>query len=187
MSRKSPDLGNLPPGVSRLRKAGWKDAGNRRQWIAPIANPTPQKLVTTVSPIPNGYTAVTPYLIVPNTVQLLVFLELAFDACEVRRTPAPTGGALNIEVQIRDAMVMLVQVRPGHPPRVADLYHYVENVDEVYRKAVDAGATSLMAPDDMFYGERQAGVEDPAGNHWWISSRIEDLTTEDLGQRAAQM
>jgi uncharacterized glyoxalase superfamily protein PhnB len=136
--------------------------------------------------IPDGYTAVTPYLIVADTLNLLDYLSKALGAKEVRRTPAPSGPPFNIEVRIGDAMIMLVQARARHPKRPADLYHYVNDVDQVYKQAITAGGTSLMEPEDVFYGERQAGIEDPAGNRWWISARTEELTTEELAERAAQ-
>jgi uncharacterized glyoxalase superfamily protein PhnB len=138
-----------------------------------------------VSPIPDNYTAVTPYLIVLDALALFEYLQKAFKAQEVRRTQVSEGHVLNIEIKIIDAMVMLVQARANHKVRTTDLYHYVKDVDKVYRRAIKAGGTSLMEPKDMFYGERQAGVKDPAGNHWWISSRIESLTTEELSKRAA--
>ena len=143
--------------------------------------------MTNVTSIPDGYTAVTPYLIVPDVLALFNYLQEAFGAKEIRRTPAPDGTALNVDIRISDAMVMLVQARPDHPHRPADLYHYVGNVDPVYARAIEAGGASLMEPDDTFYGERQAGIEDPAGNRWWISARTEDLTSKELAARVMHM
>jgi uncharacterized glyoxalase superfamily protein PhnB len=139
-----------------------------------------------VSPIPDNYTAITPYLIVSDALALFEYLQKSFGAQEVRRTQISGSDILNIEVKIIDAMVMLVQARANHKVCTADLYHYVKDVDKVYRCAIKAGGTSLMEPEDMFYGDRQAGVKDPAGNHWWISSRKETLTTEELSKRAAK-
>lgn len=138
-----------------------------------------------VSPVPSGYHTVTPYLIVPGAPALFAYLAEAFGAVEVRRTAAPGGGVLNIEARIGDSIVMLVEARSEHDARPASLYLYVPDVDVVHARAVTAGGVSLMEPEDMFYGERSAGVADPAGNHWWISARTEDLTSDQLAARAA--
>jgi uncharacterized glyoxalase superfamily protein PhnB len=138
-----------------------------------------------VSAVPAGYHTVTPYLVVPDTPAAFAFLAAAFGAAEVRRTPTPDGGVLNIEARVGDSMVMLVQGRPGHAARPASLYLYVPDVDAAYARAVAAGSVPLLAPADMFYGDRSAGVADPAGNDWWITARREDLGTHELGARAA--
>jgi PhnB protein len=138
-----------------------------------------------VSPVPSGYHTVTPYLIVPGATALFAYLAEAFGVDEVRRTAAPGGGVLNIEARIGDSMVMLVEARSAHDARPASLYLYVPDVDVVHARAVAAGGVSLMEPEDMFYGERSAGVADPAGNHWWISARTEDLSSDELAARAA--
>jgi hypothetical protein len=62
---------------------------------------------------------------------------------------------------------------------------YVEDCDEVYQRALDAGATSFREPDNMFYGDRSAGVVDPLGYHWWIHTHIEDVSEEEMMRRAA--
>jgi uncharacterized glyoxalase superfamily protein PhnB len=65
------------------------------------------------------------------------------------------------------------------------LYVYVADVDAAYRQALQAGGRSIMEPADQFYGDRGAGVEDPAGNNWWLATRKEMLTTQELGRRVA--
>jgi PhnB protein len=62
---------------------------------------------------------------------------------------------------------------------------YVGDVDEAYQRALDAGATSVRAPEDQFYGDRNAGVKDRCGNQWWISTHKEDLTADEIAKRAA--
>lgn len=139
----------------------------------------------TVSPVPAGYRTVTPYLVVRDVPRVLDFVTRAFDAVELRRTPAPAGGVLNVEVRVGDSTVMLVEARAAHDARPAALYLYVPDTDAAYARAVAAGGRSLLAPVDMFYGDRSAGVEDPGGTQWWIATRLEDLTSEELGARAA--
>jgi uncharacterized glyoxalase superfamily protein PhnB len=140
----------------------------------------------TIPPIPDGYSTITPYLVVANAVSLFQFLARAFGATEIRRSPMPDGSVLNIEARIGSSMVMIVQGRQAHDIRPFALYMYVPDVDAAYRQALDAGGRSIMEPADQFYGDRGAGIEDPAGNNWWLATRIESLTTEELGRRIAR-
>jgi PhnB protein len=137
----------------------------------------------TTTPIPSGYATLTPYLVVPDAVALFAFLVRAMTATEVRRTSRPDGSVLNIEVRIGSSMMMLVQGRPEHDVRTTASYVYVPNVDEAYAQAISAGGASTMSPQDQFYGDRGAGFRDPVGNDWWLATRIEDLSDEDLARR----
>ena len=136
-----------------------------------------------ISAVPKGYTTITPYLVVHDPLTLFNFLQHAFGAVEVRRSPLPNGGVFNIEVKIGDAMVMIVLAREDHDLRTTALYLYVTNVDEVYEKAIVAGGKSLLLPEDQFYGDRCAGIQDFEGNNWWIAQRVEDLTSGEIGER----
>jgi len=69
-------------------------------------------------------------------------------------------------------------------PGTIYLYVYVNDTDAVYKRALQAGATSLMEPSDQFYGDRNAGVKDPVGNYWWIATHIEDVPPAELAKRA---
>ena len=66
----------------------------------------------------------------------------------------------------------------------AMLHLYVEDADATYRRALEAGATSVREPSNQFYGDRAGGVKDAAGNQWWIATRIEDVPPEELKKRA---
>jgi PhnB protein len=66
------------------------------------------------------------------------------------------------------------------------IYLYVKDADATYKRALQAGATSLMEPADQFYGDRSAGVKDPVGNYWWIATHKEDLSSEELRKRAEE-
>ena len=92
---------------------------------------------------------------------------------------------MNIEARIGDAMLMIVQGRPGHERRTAAFYVYVADVDAAYARAIAAGGSSTMEPADQFYGDRGAGFKDPFGNDWWLATRLEDLSTEELARRVA--
>ena len=60
------------------------------------------------------------------------------------------------------------------------IHLYVENVDDVYKRALSAGANSLREPADQFYGERNAQVRDPSGHCWDISTQIEEVSPEEM-------
>ncbi len=136
-----------------------------------------------VDPIPEGYRTVTPYLPVPGVAGVIEFLKKAFDAEEQLRMPGPNDTVMHAEMKIGDSVVMM-----GEPPNLADampamLYVYVADVDESYRRAVDAGGTSMQEPKNEFYGDRVAAVKDPAGNVWYLSTHVEDVPDDELQRR----
>lgn len=135
--------------------------------------------------IPDGYHSVTPYLVVEGAARLIDFLKRAFDAEETERLAAPEGQIGHAEVRIGDSVVMIGDARGQFAAMPTMLYLYVADADATYRRALDAGATSLQAPADQFYGDRSAGIVDPAGNRWYIATRIDDLSRDELERRAA--
>jgi PhnB protein len=138
------------------------------------------------NPIPEGFHTVTPYLIVPDVSAELDFIERALGGVVTERVPTPDGTLMHGEVRIGNSMVMLGQANEHHPPLPCMLYLYVADVDAAYRQAVDAGAESLREPVDEFYGDRTAGVGDAAGVQWWLATRIETLSSEELARRGAE-
>ena len=138
-----------------------------------------------VKPIPDGFHSVTPYLVVEGVASLVDFLKQAFDAKEIERTMLPDGTVMHAQVKIGDSFVMMGEARGESTPRPASLYLYVTDTDATYRRALQAGATSIMEPADQFYGDRNLGVKDPAGNQWWIATHKEDVSSEEIGRRAA--
>ena len=137
-----------------------------------------------VKAIPDGYHAVTPYLVVQGAAKLIDFLKQAFDAQETFRMPMPDGTIMHAEVKIGDSMVMMGEASEQWKPMPAALYLYVTDADAVYKRALQAGATSIMEPADQFYGDRHGGVKDPSGNMWWIATHKEDVAPEELKKRA---
>ncbi len=137
-----------------------------------------------VKPIPDGYHSVTPYLTVPDAAGLIEFLQRAFDAQEVHRFTRD-GTVSHAEVRIGDSVVKLGQAGGEWKPMSAALHLYVPDADAVYRRALQAGATSVREPADQFYGDRMAGVQDPLGNQWWIATHIEDVSPVEMALRAA--
>ena len=141
-----------------------------------------------VKPVPDGYTAVTPYLVAEDAPRLIDFLVEAFGAVERMRMPMPDGGIGHAEVEIAGAAVMLGSASPpDFPPVAAQLHLYVEDADAVYARAVAAGATAIAEPADQFYGDRLGRIADPAGNVWSIATHIEDVTTEQMMERMAAL
>ncbi len=125
-----------------------------------------------------GFHTVTPYLIAPSAVELVDFVKEAFGAVESFRTTGSAGG-LHCEVTIGDSM-MMIGGGPGFDARPAAIHLYVPDVDQVYARAVAAGATSTGEPADQEYGERLAAVKDIGGNEWYIAKRFDPAPIQDL-------
>ena len=143
--------------------------------------------MTSVNPIPDGYTAVTPYLIVDNAAAMLDFLAAAFGAVERLRVPMPGGGIGHAEVEIDGAALMVSDSIPEYPATSTLIHLYVTDVDAVYARAVQAGATSVEAPADQFYGDRMARITDPSGNRWAIATHVRDIDPNEIMQHIAEM
>ena len=137
----------------------------------------------TVKPIPEGYHTVTPYLVVEDADKLIAFLKAAFDAKLKFSNQDEEGKTSHAELEIGDSKLMLGLNRCGETTK-AMLYLYVEDTDKYYEKALAAGATSIVKPTNQFYGDRNAGVKDCFDNQWWIGTRVEELSPEEIRQRA---
>ena len=125
-----------------------------------------------------GFYTVNPYLTVQPAVELVDFVKEAFGAVESFRATGSAGG-LHCELTIGDSKV-LIGGGPGFDPKPAAIHLYVPDVDDVYARAMAAGATSLGAPSDQEYGERSAGVKDIGGNEWYIATRFDETPVPDL-------
>lgn len=137
-----------------------------------------------VKPIPDGYTTVTPWLISRDAAGLIDYLARAFDAEELGRVVGDDGRIGHAEVRIGNAIVMLFDAPEGWPPTPGFLRLYVPDADAVHRQAVEAGGTSVTEVTHLLFGDRVGRVRDPFGNLWWIQTRIEDVTTEEMARRA---
>ncbi len=136
-----------------------------------------------VKPVPEGYHAVTPSLVVKGAAKLIDFLKQAFGAEEAFRMPLSNGEIMHAEVRIGDSVVMLNDAMQ-QPPTTTSLFLYVNDADSVYKRAVKAGATSVAEPADMFWGDRVAQVKDQFGNQWSIATYKEDVSPQELQKRA---
>jgi uncharacterized glyoxalase superfamily protein PhnB len=139
-----------------------------------------------VKPRPAGYHSVTPYLVVPRVRELMEFLKRVLGATEGFPPMTDGGMVVHAELRLGDSVVMMAEANDVWTAMPAMLHVYVdEEVDVVYRRAVDAGATSVREPADQFYGERTATVRDVSGNLWSLSNVVEELSVEEVQRRAA--
>ena len=146
-----------------------------------------------VKPIPDGYPRVSPYLAVDGAQAAIEFYKTVFGATERMTMPGPDGKLGHAEIQIGDSVIMLADEFPemdhrspksiGGSPVLISVY--VEDVDSVFDRAIDAGATAIRPVEDQFYGDRTGGFEDPFGHRWSVATHIEDVPPEEMAERAA--
>ncbi|MGO9245271.1 MAG: VOC family protein [Verrucomicrobiia bacterium] len=137
-----------------------------------------------VKPIPDDCHSITPYLLVPDVGELVGFLKKAFKGVARAKIMRPNDTVLHAQVRIGDSLVMIGEPQAPWKPRPSMLYLYVVDVDATYRRAIKAGAKSVVEPADMFYGDRHACVKDVAENNWWIATRIENVSLDEIQKRA---
>jgi PhnB protein len=138
-------------------------------------------------PIPTGSQTLIPMLMVEKADRLIDFLKEAFDAKENSRMAWPDGTIMHAELKIGGSIVMINEARGDAKPTRYTLYLYVHDCDAVYKRALEAGATSQMEPQDQFWGDRQGSIKDFAGNEWWIATHIEEVSPEEMEKRAKEM
>jgi PhnB protein len=134
-------------------------------------------MTTTEVRVPEGLHTVTPYLAGVGAAKLIDFLESAFGAKVEERFPRPDDPEkiMHSQILIGDSRIELGDVVDVMDARRFELHLYVEDVDAVYEKAVAAGARTLHAPTDQPYGDREAGIEDPMGNYWYIATHGKEV------------
>lgn len=148
-----------------------------------------------VKPIPTGYHAITPYLIIDGAARAIEFYRRAFDAKELIRIPAPNDRIGHAEIKVGDSVIMLADEHPEMDARSPGHYGgspvtlllYVTDVDKQFKQAVDAGATEVRPVADQFYGDRSGTLKDPFGHSWHLSTHKEDVSMEEMARRMAAM
>jgi len=148
-----------------------------------------------VSPIPQGYHTVIPYLVVDGAARAIDFYKDAFGATEMFRLPAPGGKIGHAEIKIGDSVIMLADEHPemgARGPRSiggspVSIVLYVEDVDALSARATAVGAKVTRPVADQFYGDRAGSFEDPFGHQWHIHTHVEDVSPEELQRRMAGM
>ncbi len=141
--------------------------------------------MSNVDPIPHGYHSVSPYVNVIDVGAYINFLSQAFNAKKLFSMDGPDGKIGHAEVRIGDSILMLGPVRAENQPSSSSFYLYTEDCDSLYQRALAAGATSIQPLTDHFYGDRSGGVKDPVGNSWWVATRKENVSPEELQTRMA--
>lgn len=144
-----------------------------------------------VSPIPSGYHAVTPYLVISGADAAIEFYKAAFGATEALRLNGAGGKVAHAEIEIGDSRLMLADEWPdmgivGPDPQrrtPVGFCLYVSDVDAVFDRAVQLGATVDRPVAVQFYGDRSGTVRDPYGHLWTIATHVEDVTQEEVQRR----
>jgi PhnB protein len=139
-----------------------------------------------VRPVPEGFHTVTPYLIVDGAAELLEFIKNAFGGTQTYITKGENDSIMHATIRIGDSLVMVSDTMDDTPPQTAMLYLYVESTDDMYKKAINAKATSVHEPTSEFYGDRAAAVKDKWGNVWWMATHEEDVDAAEIEKRKAQ-
>ena len=140
--------------------------------------------------VPNGYHTATPFLIVRDAVVALDFYKKAFGAKERMRHHDKNGQMRHCEIEIGDSAFMIggqhraIYSRGGPLPSVC-IYLYVDDADSWVQRALASGAKEFSSVRDQYDGDRRGGVQDPFGIVWWIATRIEDVSPEEMDRRFA--
>lgn len=148
-----------------------------------------------VSAVPKGYAAVSPYLIVSNCADSIEFYKKVFGAKELVRMDQGNGKISHAELKIGENKIMLsdecLETNARAPESVGgspvSIHLYVKNVDAIFNKAIEAGATVKKPVENMYYGDRNGAFQDPHGHIWFVSSRVEDVTPREMKKRAAAL
>jgi uncharacterized glyoxalase superfamily protein PhnB len=147
-----------------------------------------------VSAIPEGYYTITPHLIIQGAAKAIDFYKKAFGAEEMFRMPGPDGKTvMHAEMKIGNSPIMIADEFPSmgcRGPKAlggspVTIHLYVQDVDKFYQRAVEAGATATMPPQDMFWGDRYGKLTDPFGHVWSVATHKKDLTPDQIAKGAA--
>jgi PhnB protein len=150
--------------------------------------------MSSVKPIPDGYPRVSPHLSVVGAAAAIDFYTSVLGASERMRMAAPDGTVVHAEVELGGSLIMVGEEQPGgtdpSPNTLGGspvaLFVYVEDVDDVYKRALEAGSKTVQEPENHFYGDRVAMFDDPFGHRWNIATHVEDVAPEEVERRAAE-
>ena len=136
--------------------------------------------------VPGGYHVITPILLVADADALIEFMTRVFDAGEYQLGRKPDGTVWHADLTIAGAHLMISEAAEPFGALGAAVNVYVPDVDNTYRRALDAGATSVMAPSNRFHGDRNAVVKDSTGILWSLATHVEDVPHDELKRREAE-
>ncbi len=142
--------------------------------------------------VPKEYHTVTPSIFVNGAAEAIDFYKKAFGAEERGRFEGPDGSIMHAEIKIGDSIMMLADEMPdygGKGPKSfggtpVSFFLYREDVDAAWKQAINAGGKEVQPLIDQFWGDRAGCLEDPFGHKWWLAQHLEDLSPEELRQRA---
>lgn len=148
-----------------------------------------------VKPIPDGMHSLTPHLVCDGAAEAIEFYKQAFQAEELVRLPGPGGRLMHAMLRIGDSPLMLVDEMPEHDvfgPKTLKrspitIHLYVENADATFEKAIAAGASPIMPPADMFWGDRYGVLKDPFGHNWSIATHQREVSMDEARKAMQQM
>jgi len=155
--------------------------------------------------IPPGYSGLMPFLAVDDAGEAIDFYKRALGAHERLRMPGPPGKVAHCELELHDSVVIVADLLPGatseptegypgttlRPPKTlggtsVGVFLYVDDVDRFVERAVDAGAKLVLPVEDRFWGDRFGIIMDPFGHEWGVSTHMEDLTPDEIGERGRE-
>lgn len=144
--------------------------------------------------VPDGFYTITPHLVCRNAKQAIEFYGKAFGAEHVRTHLTPDGSVMHAELKIGNSIVMLGEEWPDwnvlSPQALGNssvfLHIYTDDVDALFKRAVDAGCTASMPVMDQFWGDRYGQVVDPFGHRWSIATHVEDVPEEEMERRGRE-
>lgn len=149
----------------------------------------------TIQPIPEGMHTITPHLVCARAAEAIDFYKRAFGAEELMRLPGADGRIMHAALRIGDSVVMMAEEFPewnsfgplalkGTP---VTIHLYVPDVDSAFKRAMDAGAETVMAVEDMFWGDRYGMLKDPFGHRWSIATRQREVTVDEMREAMQQI
>src|SRR5918911_1079497 len=138
------------------------------------------------SPAPTGYTTVAPWIVTPDTGQLLDFVAAVFGGVEAARVRLEDGTIGHAEIRVGDTVLLAFDQRPDWPAMPSLLRVFVTDADATTERAVAAGARVVTTPATHAFGQRGGRVRDPFGNIWWISAVVEEVAPEVGMRRLAE-
>ena len=147
-----------------------------------------------VSPIPEGFHSITPYLVVEDGEKAIKFYQKAFGAKLINKATFPNGKIINAQLQIGDSILMLCDEMPEQGSRGPNklggssvmIHFYTADATAAWNKAVDAGVEVMMPLDMTFWGDRYGMLRDPFGHIWSIASRVKIVSPEELKEASAK-
>jgi|SRR6266481_8474419 PhnB protein len=152
-------------------------------------------MTTSVKPIPEGFHTVVPSVVVRDAARAIDFYRKALGAQERMRMAGPDGKIMHAELKIGDSIIFISDENPQmlnvkSPQTLGGctsyLNLYVPNVDELFKQAVAAGAKETMPVADQFWGDRYGTFIDPYGLSWGLATHKEDLSPQEIEERAQE-